>query len=663
MKNGMLPIIILAVISLMFPFANAESVPDWVKNTAGWWANNAISETEFVNAIEFLIKDGIIHVEFKNNCVEDISKKFHDREKIVQACKDYEILNSSYTELIPFEIKTEVNSKGFRGPEFSDKKPDDVFRIFMVGGSTMLSASTTNDSTIPGIMQKMFDSQNMNSKVEVINVGISGGNTISEYELISSKLVNYEPDLIIVYDGWNDLVADYPVSGIVKFWEAECFMAYENKFDLIITLQPIAGFGKKDLTNQEEINSLTGEDHNGFQLIQAKSTYDWLSRELEVLGNDAEFELGEGVCETHDLRNIFDDVNGPIYWDQGHMSNAGNFIVAEKMFGFVMNKIEPTFVPSEKFTEIISDYNNKSVLTYLLGNLGINDDLFSTPVQSVFSEGHGSYFGLKNNFSSTDAIFVGKDLTKFNLNKIDLTGQDLTGVNLSGQDLRDIDLSNSIIRGANFSYTNLEGKNFSGMDVRGINFNHANLKNADFRDSTISKTIQTAGNHCIPEEGGVENLIAKYRCYQEVIENESIRTSFTNADLTNAKFGSMKTTGLAQIIHFTDFQNANLSNVNFNRVNFSGTDFTNAKLNNILGNSLSFLKSDFTNVEMNNFTISEVWIQSSLFNDAEMKNGKFEYSVFVDVDLINTNLDKTIILETTTIGNNNFNCKNNEICN
>ena len=37
-------------------------VPAWVKNTAGWWADDSISETQFVNAIEFLIKSEIIHV-------------------------------------------------------------------------------------------------------------------------------------------------------------------------------------------------------------------------------------------------------------------------------------------------------------------------------------------------------------------------------------------------------------------------------------------------------------------------------------------------------------------------------------------------------------------------------------------------------------------------
>ena len=59
-------ILMCLITSLLFvgilPIIHAENVPEWVKNTAGWWAADAISEKEFVNAIEFLIKEGIINV-------------------------------------------------------------------------------------------------------------------------------------------------------------------------------------------------------------------------------------------------------------------------------------------------------------------------------------------------------------------------------------------------------------------------------------------------------------------------------------------------------------------------------------------------------------------------------------------------------------------------
>jgi len=38
------------------------AVPDWVKNTAGWWANDEIDDDTFVNALQYLIKVGIIQV-------------------------------------------------------------------------------------------------------------------------------------------------------------------------------------------------------------------------------------------------------------------------------------------------------------------------------------------------------------------------------------------------------------------------------------------------------------------------------------------------------------------------------------------------------------------------------------------------------------------------
>ena len=42
--------------------SSAEGVPDWVKNNAGWWAEGAISDNEFVNGIQHLMKVGLVSV-------------------------------------------------------------------------------------------------------------------------------------------------------------------------------------------------------------------------------------------------------------------------------------------------------------------------------------------------------------------------------------------------------------------------------------------------------------------------------------------------------------------------------------------------------------------------------------------------------------------------
>ena len=39
-----------------------KTIPSWIKNTANWWSDDLISDDEFVSALEFLVKQGIIRV-------------------------------------------------------------------------------------------------------------------------------------------------------------------------------------------------------------------------------------------------------------------------------------------------------------------------------------------------------------------------------------------------------------------------------------------------------------------------------------------------------------------------------------------------------------------------------------------------------------------------
>ena len=40
-----------------------SSIPEWVKNNAGWWIEGKISDTEFATALQYLVKTGIIRVD------------------------------------------------------------------------------------------------------------------------------------------------------------------------------------------------------------------------------------------------------------------------------------------------------------------------------------------------------------------------------------------------------------------------------------------------------------------------------------------------------------------------------------------------------------------------------------------------------------------------
>jgi hypothetical protein len=40
-----------------------DEIPSWIKNNAGWWADGTIDDTAFVQGIQFLIKEGILRVQ------------------------------------------------------------------------------------------------------------------------------------------------------------------------------------------------------------------------------------------------------------------------------------------------------------------------------------------------------------------------------------------------------------------------------------------------------------------------------------------------------------------------------------------------------------------------------------------------------------------------
>jgi len=40
----------------------AQQIPNWFKNNAEWWSEGKITDVDFTNSIEFLVKNGIIRV-------------------------------------------------------------------------------------------------------------------------------------------------------------------------------------------------------------------------------------------------------------------------------------------------------------------------------------------------------------------------------------------------------------------------------------------------------------------------------------------------------------------------------------------------------------------------------------------------------------------------
>jgi len=271
-----------------------------------------------------------MHCEFEEN---EIFREMTVEEKRLMCLELYNIRTSG-TEIIPNQNSESINinSHGFRGPEITIEKQTEIFRIFMLGGSTMFGMGATSDSTtIPGYTQSLFDNTLNNNSVQVINAGIQDANTKTESRMIEQRIINFQPNIIVMYDGWNDLRENFELDSIINNWKSVCDIGIKENFDVVIILQPIAGFGNKVLTEQETHYANTGTDYNNDLLLNDLLLYDELSEKLTILNS---------CTLTVDMRNAFDNYIEPIYWDQGHVSDKGNLIIAELIFKKLLTLID-----------------------------------------------------------------------------------------------------------------------------------------------------------------------------------------------------------------------------------------------------------------------------------------------------------------------------------
>ena len=99
------------------------------------------------------------------------------------------------------------NNYGFRDDDIVMPKPEGLFRIVCIGGSTT-EEGNTNDQTYPNIMERKLQERFGAERVEVINCGISGIHSYHERRRMEDFLA-LDPDLIVYYNGINDICHEH----------------------------------------------------------------------------------------------------------------------------------------------------------------------------------------------------------------------------------------------------------------------------------------------------------------------------------------------------------------------------------------------------------------------------------------------------------------------
>jgi len=284
-----------------------------------------------------------------------------------------------------------INNEGFRGPEITKEKLEGVYRIFAVGGSTTFGWGSTSDSTtIPGFLQQKFDDLELNFNVEVINAGIPAAWSDSEVIYIKHKILDYQPDLLVVYDGYNDnnirldrLERSYHDLIEIDSDGKESFLS-----EIVYSLRKFMIFFKTHMFIENQLHKIFVDlgyyqiDKRPFQGDISQRVSEWV-KTWETgckLGQKEGFEtlivlqpfrgtadrifteeyqwwlehgqperlltypafseglkkLNEFCTATLDLRNVLDGLEYNVYFDRAHMTDRGNELVAEKIYDFTL---------------------------------------------------------------------------------------------------------------------------------------------------------------------------------------------------------------------------------------------------------------------------------------------------------------------------------------
>jgi hypothetical protein len=105
------------------------------------------------------------------------------------------------------------NSLGLRGPEITRAKPPGVWRVVIVGGSTVYGALSDDQDTISQQLEAILRQQ-LGWNVQVINGGVPGYEALREVAFACSDLLDLQPDVIVDLDGLNDVfygtLAEWP---------------------------------------------------------------------------------------------------------------------------------------------------------------------------------------------------------------------------------------------------------------------------------------------------------------------------------------------------------------------------------------------------------------------------------------------------------------------
>ena len=103
----------------------------------------------------------------------------------------------------------------FNEQQFTRQKPEGVTRVFCVGGSTTYGRPYADATSFCGWLREYLTVADPTEDWEVIN---AGGISYASYRVakVMEELIDYEPDLFVIYSGHNEFLEERTYAGIIN---------------------------------------------------------------------------------------------------------------------------------------------------------------------------------------------------------------------------------------------------------------------------------------------------------------------------------------------------------------------------------------------------------------------------------------------------------------
>lgn len=260
--------------------------------------------------------------------------------------KGYYVMNEFASE--KFFMSADKATVGYYEP-FSVKKTDDTYRIFVLGESTTVGFPYSYNGSFHRWLKYrlMFTFPDIN--FEIINLSLTAVNsyTIADF---AEKIVDYEPDAVLIYVGHNEFYGALGVGSTLKIGsnprivriiiKLRQLKIYQLMSDIINGIGNKAGNDKD--TEKNLMQQMPGDRQIAFESEKYRQAIDQFSYNMnhtcEILNNkNIPVLISNLVSNEKDLKPFISD-NQPEYSAMSFYTKArelyvnGNFEEAKKLF-------------------------------------------------------------------------------------------------------------------------------------------------------------------------------------------------------------------------------------------------------------------------------------------------------------------------------------------